>query len=138
MYTAAPLNPDRNVTMDPRPRLLIVDDSPVALSFLSAVLQGTYDVETAGDGEDAISKATATVPDLIVTDSLMPNVDGFDLIRRLRASQATASIPIVMLTSSDLADDEIRLRTPQPNAIVRKSTSIEPLLEQVAKLLLAK
>ena len=138
MYTAAPLNPDRNVTMDPRPRLLLVDDSPVALSFLSAVLQGTYDVETAGDGEDAISKATATVPDLIVTDSLMPNVDGFDLIRRLRASQATASIPIVMLTSSDLADDEIRLRTPQPNAIVRKSTSIEPLLEQVAKLLLAK
>lgn len=124
--------------MVPRPRLLIVDDSPVALSFLSAVLQGTYDVDTAGDGEDAISKATATVPDLIVTDSLMPNVDGFDLIRRLRASHATASIPIVMLTSSDQADDEIRLRTPQPNAIVRKSTSIEPLLEQVAKLLLAK
>jgi CheY-like chemotaxis protein len=124
--------------MAPRPRLLIVDDSPVALSFLSAVLQVTYDVDTAGDGEDAISKAIASVPDLIVTDSLMPNVDGFELIRRLRASAATASIPIVMLTSSDLADDEIRLRTPRPDAIVRKSTSIEPLLEQVARLLSSK
>lgn len=121
--------------MSRRTRLLIVDDSPVALSFLRAVLQNTYDVDTAIDGMDALPKVLATVPDLVVTDSLMPHIDGFELIRRLRENPATASIPVVMLTSSDTTDDEIRGRMPQPDAMVRKSTSIEPLLEEVARLL---
>jgi CheY-like chemotaxis protein len=121
--------------MSRRPRLLVVDDSPVALSFLRAVLQNTYDVDTAIDGLDALPKVL-TVPDLVVTDSLMPNIDGFELIRRLRENPTTASIPVVMLTSSEATDDEIRGRSPQPDAMVRKSTSIEPLLEEVARLLL--
>ena len=123
--------------MSRRPRLLIVDDSPVALSFLRAVLQNTYEVDTAIDGLDALPKVLAAVPDLVVTDSLMPHIDGFELIRRLRENPATASIPIVMLTSSDATDDEIRGRMPQPDAMVRKSTSIDPLLEEVARLLLS-
>ena len=117
------------------PRVLIVDDSPVALSFLRAVFQSTYDVDTAVDGEDAMQKARAQTPDLVVTDSLMPKVDGFELIGLLREYPPTAAIPVVMLTSSDAADDEIRSRTPQPNALVRKSTTIEPLLQEVARLL---
>jgi CheY-like chemotaxis protein len=121
--------------MSHRPRVLIVDDSPVALSFLRAVLQSAYDVDTAVDGEDAMRKALAHTPDLVVTDSLMPNVDGFELIGRLRQHPPTASIPIVMLTSSDAADDEIRSRTPQPDAMVRKSTTIDPLLQEVTRLL---
>ena len=124
--------------MSQRPRVLIVDDSPVALSFLRAVFQGTYDVDTAVDGEDAMQKIAAHAPDVVVTDSLMPNVDGFELIGLLRAHSPTAAIPVVMLTSSDAADEEIRSRTPQPDALVRKSTTIDPLLEEVAKLLRAK
>ena len=123
--------------MSQRLRALIVDDSPVALSFLRAVFHGTYDVETAVDGEDAMQKATAQPPDIVVTDSLMPKVDGFELIALLRAHPPTASIPVVMLTSSDAADEEIRSRTPQPDALVRKSTTIDPLLDIVAKLLQA-
>lgn len=121
--------------MPHRPRVLIVDDSPVALSFLRAVFQSTYEVDTAVDGEDAMQKVLAHPPDLVVTDSLMPNVDGFELVGRLREHPPTASIPVVMLTSSDAGDEEIRLRSPQPDAIVRKSTSIDPLLQEVARLL---
>ncbi len=121
--------------MSQRSRVLIVDDSPVALSFLRAVFQGTYDVDTAVDGEDAMQKVIAHAPDIVVTDSLMPKVDGFELIGLLRAHPPAASIPVVMLTSSDAADDEIKSRAPQPDALVRKSTTIEPLLEVVAKLL---
>ena len=124
--------------MSQRLRVLIVDDSPVALSFLRAVFHGTYDVDTAVDGEDGMQKATAQPPDIVVTDSLMPKVDGFELIALLRAHPPTASIPVVMLTSSDAADEEIRSRTPQPDALVRKSTTIDPLLEEVAKLLRAR
>ena len=137
MYTAQPPFPS-NRQMPHRPRVLIVDDSPVALSFLRAVFQSTYDVDTAVDGADAMQKALAQAPDLVVTDSLMPNVDGFELIARLREHPPTASIPIVMLTSSDAGDEEIRSRTPQPDSIVRKSTSIEPLLQEVARLLISK
>ena len=124
--------------MPHRPRVLIVDDSPVALSFLRAVFQSTYDVDTAVDGEDAMQKTLAQAPDLVVTDSLMPNVDGFELIARLREHPPTATIPIVMLTSSEAGDEEIRSRTPQPDAIVRKSTSIDPLLQEVSRLLTSK
>jgi CheY-like chemotaxis protein len=121
--------------MNRRFRLLIVDDSPVALSFLRAVLQGTYDVDTANDGEDALQKALEASPDLIVTDSLMPNVDGFELIRRLRLHPSTAPIPVVMLTSSEDTDDDVYARAPQPDAMIRKSTSIDPLLQVVRGLL---
>jgi CheY-like chemotaxis protein len=133
MYTAQPRQRARIATMSDRPRVLIVDDSPVALSFLRAVLQGTYEVDTAVDGEDAMQKAIAQTPNLIVTDSLMPKVDGFELIGLLRQHPPTATIPVVMLTSSEAADDEIRTRSPQPTALVRKSTDIEPLLREIAR-----
>ena len=124
--------------MSRRFRLLIVDDSPVALSFLRAVLQSTYDVETADDGDEALEKALADAPDLIVTDSMMPNVDGFELIRRLRDHSKTAPIPVVMLTSSETTDDDTYARTPHPDAMLRKSTSIDPLLHVVRELLRAR
>jgi CheY-like chemotaxis protein len=123
--------------MTRRFRLLIVDDSPVTLSFLRAVLQSTYDVDTAIDGEDALQKALAVTPDLIVTDSLMPNVDGFELIRRLREHSRTAPIPVVMLTSSENTDDDLYANAPQPDAVIRKSPSIDPLLHVVRQLLRA-
>ncbi len=125
-------------TMAPRLRLLIVDDSPVALSFLQAVFKSVYDVETANDGEQGLAKALASAPDLIVTDSLMPKVDGFELIRRLKTHPSTVDTPVVMLTSSDISDEEYTSRTPRPDALVAKSMKIEPLLAEVKALLLAR
>lgn len=118
-----------------RSRLLVVEDSPVALALLQAVLRVDYEVETATDGEMAIEKALTAVPDLVVTDSLMPKVDGFELIRRLREHPATAKVPIVMLTSSEATEEDFGIGLPRPNAVVRKSTSLDPLLEQISYLL---
>lgn len=120
----------------PHPRLLIVDDSPVALSFLEAVFRGvSFDVETAGNGGEGIDKALRLLPDLIITDGLMPDVDGFELVRRLKEDPTTAHIPIVMLTSGDINDDEYTSRDPQPNALVTKSMQFEPLIDTVKSLL---
>jgi DNA-binding response OmpR family regulator len=122
--------------MADRFRLLIVDDSPVALSFLQAVLKSaSYDVDTASDGEAGFVKALSGLPDLIVTDGLMPGIDGFELIRRLKADPATMDIPVLMLTSGDVDDDEFSSRVPQPDAMVVKSPSIDPLLDGVKALL---
>ena len=117
---------------------MIVDDSPVALAFLEAVFRGAhYQVETASNGVEGLDKALRNAPDLIVTDGLMPDVDGFELVRRLRAHPETLHVPVVMLTSVDTLDPEYSSRVPQPDALVAKSMQIEPLMETV-KALLAK
>jgi len=67
----------------------------------------------------------------------MPDVDGYELVRRLRNHPETAAVPVVMLTSVDTLDPEFSSRVPQPDALVAKSMEIEPLMKQV-KALLAK
>lgn len=123
-------------TPSSRRRLLIVDDSPTALVFLEAIFKGaSYDVATAATGAEGIQKATQTLPDLVITDGIMPDVDGFDLIKAMKAHPPTATIPVVMLTSGDFRDQEYASRTPQPDAYVAKSMQLEPLMKQVAELL---
>lgn len=116
-------------------RVLIVDDSAVALSFLQAVLKGAkYEVETASTGEDGLEKALSGQPDLIITDSLMPTMDGFELIRQLRAHPQTSHIPIVLLTSGDITSPEYASCDPAPDALVAKSMAIDPLLQTLTLL----
>jgi two-component system alkaline phosphatase synthesis response regulator PhoP len=115
---------------------LVVDDSPTALVFLEAMLKSAnYDVETAPSAREGIEKAMRVVPDLVITDGIMPDIDGFDLIRKLREHPATAKVPVVMLTSGDFRDAEFAGRVPQPDAYVAKSMEFEPLMKKVASLL---
>jgi CheY-like chemotaxis protein len=119
-----------------RPRLLIVDDSPTALVFLEAIFKGAgYDVATATTGAEGIEKALQLVPDLVITDGIMPDVDGFDLIKAMKDHPPAAAIPVVMLTSGDFGDAEYSSRVPQPDAYVAKSMQLDPLMKQVADLL---
>lgn len=78
------------------------------------------------------------MPDLVITDGIMPDVDGFDVIRRMKEHPPTAAIPVVMLTSGDFHDAEYASRVPQPDAYVAKSMQIEPLMKQVTALLAKK
>lgn len=116
--------------------LLLVDDSPVALAYLETMFRGAgYSVDTATNGGEAFEKATKTVPTLVVTDGLMPDVDGYELIRRLKEYPGTADVPVIMLTSADVTDPEHLGRTPKPDAIVLKSMQFDPLLNAVKRLL---
>ncbi len=81
-------------------KILMVDDSRTALMMTSMALKRLpYEVATAADGEEALAKAIADPPDLIVLDVLMPKLDGFETCRRLRAREATKDVPIIMLTT---------------------------------------
>ena len=91
-------------------------------------------METAATGADGIEKALRLVPDLVITDGIMPDVDGFEVIRRMKEHPPAAHIPVVMLTSGDFHDAEYASRVPQPDAYVAKSMQLEPLLKQVAAL----
>lgn len=118
------------------PKLLVVDDSATVLSFLQAMLESEhFDVMTATDGHDGLAKVHQSMPDLVVTDSIMPGLDGFDFLRALREDPATESLPVVMLTAGDPQDPEYAHRQPRPDAFVKKSADLGPLLKEIQEAL---
>jgi DNA-binding response OmpR family regulator len=89
-------------------KILIAEDDEFMLRLIQGILEGEgYTVITARDGAEAKVIALREIPDLIVTDYLMPNVNGIQLIRELKSQLATSYIPIVMLTGIDEVDLEV-------------------------------
>ena len=82
-----------------RPRLLIVDDNADMRGYLARLLRERYDVETLPDGEAALGAARARRPDLILSDVMMPRLDGFALVRELRADSGLKTIPVILLSA---------------------------------------
>ena|SRR5215469_5146181 len=83
-----------------RKRILVVDDDPELVELVSFNLKHAgYAIGTASNGVEAIKKARTLVPDLILLDVMMPELDGFAVCEILRRDSATASIPIMMLTA---------------------------------------
>ena len=117
-------------------RVLVVDDSETVVNFLRMVLESQkYEVDTASDGHEGLAKALQSLPDLIITDSIMPGMDGFSLLHALRANPATEAVPVIMLTSGDPHDPDHIVRDPKPDAFVKKSADLEPLLAEVRQAL---
>lgn len=90
-------------------RVLVVDDTPMNLKVVEARLGAEYyDVITAINGTEAIVRAKADRPDIILLDVMMPGIDGFETCRRLKADSETRHIPIIMLTSLNQREDLLR------------------------------
>jgi CheY-like chemotaxis protein len=87
--------------------ILVVEDSmPVAAIIQTALVKEGYKVLLASDGLDALKVAIAERPKLIITDSVMPRMDGYGLLRAIKANPMTSDIPIIMLTSKASTEDE--------------------------------
>jgi two-component system, OmpR family, alkaline phosphatase synthesis response regulator PhoP len=85
--------------------ILVVDDDPKIVRVVEINLtQAGYQVRTAADGEEALAAATQERPDLVLLDVMMPRLDGFETLKRLKADPALTDIPVVMLTAR--AQDE--------------------------------
>src|SRR5919108_3972354 len=82
------------------PRILIADDQPMNVDILQARLAvHGYEILTAGDGEEALTKARAERPDLILLDIMMPKLDGMEVCRHLKADDSLPFMPIIMVTA---------------------------------------
>ena len=90
------------------PRILVVEDNPDLRQHLAKSLGQRWGIATANDGEQGYRDAARRLPDLIVSDLMMPNVDGFEMLQRLREDIATSHIPVLFLTARQ--DHETRLR----------------------------
>lgn len=88
--------------------ILVVDDEPVNVELLEAYLHSEHEVITAFNGFEAIEKAQAKKPDLILLDIMMPDINGFEVCKILKSSKDTAHIPIIMVTALSNRDDRAR------------------------------
>jgi two-component system OmpR family response regulator len=115
-------------------RLLVVEDDLNILELLSASLRfAGFEVVTASSGGDAVHTARDARPDLIVLDVMLPDLDGFDVIRKLR--DGGTRIPVVFLTARDATDDKIRGLTLGGDDYVTKPFSLEELTARIRAVL---
>jgi CheY-like chemotaxis protein len=114
-------------------RVLIIDDSPSVLRLLQFVFESEhYDVVTAADGAEGLKKIGEQLPDVVITDSIMPVMDGFAFLQKLKEQPITRHIPVIMLTSEDPDSSDQLTRDPKPDAFIRKSADFAPLLNKVS------
>ena len=128
--TPADVNPA--VPAARRINLLLVDDSEDFLDYLSGVLSCDYHVITATDGQEALNKMETLCPDIVLTDVMMPNMDGNELCRRIKANPATTNIPVVMLTARLTEENEKESRDCGADDYFTKPFDIKVLQEHIA------
>lgn len=89
-----------------QPLVLLVDDTPENLTLMSELLADSYRVKVANHGAKGLRIAAESLPDLILLDIMMPEIDGYEVCRRLKADPATAEIPVIFLTAKTEQADE--------------------------------
>ena len=110
-------------------RILVVDDDPVLSELVSYILRAEgYEAVVANDGEDGLRKFQATQPDLVVLDVTMPEMDGFEVCKRIRT---VASTPIIMLTAQGSEDAIVRGLDIGADDYVTKPFQLKPFMARV-------
>jgi two-component system, OmpR family, response regulator len=118
----------------PTARLLVVEDEPNILELLSASLRyAGFDVVTAADGDQAVHAAQRHRPDLIVLDVMLPDMDGFEVLHRLRSGGTRT--PVVFLTARDATEDKVRGLTLGGDDYVTKPFSLEEVIARIQAVL---
>lgn len=126
------------VAPDRFPRIAIVDDSPEARRLIRRIMQsqGNFTFYEASDGKTAIEVIRQELPDLVILDLMMPEVDGFGVIEAMRANPDTANIPVIVSTAKELTGDEKSRLEGQIQALLQKGDFMnDEFLEEVRSLL---
>src|SRR5262249_53489490 len=116
-------------------RILLADDNTDLREYAQRLLAEHYEVEAVGDGEVALAAARARRPDLIVSDVMMPQLDGFGLIRELRADAKLRDVPVIVLSARAGEEARIEGRSKGAGDYLVKPFSARELLVRVGALL---
>jgi len=87
--------------------LLIVEDNTEVRRYVAGIMSEQYNILAAPDGESGLTKAFEYIPDIIISDVMMPKMDGFQLCTKLKSDTRTSHIPIILLTAKATAKDKI-------------------------------
>lgn len=125
------INP--NIDVD-KLKVLIVDDVPLNILLVRKMLGlFTFKVKTAANGQQALDMISNEVPDLMLLDLMMPGIDGFEVIRRVRASDDTKDLPIIILSALNSEADIVKGMELGANDFVNKPIIMERLINSVVK-----
>lgn len=128
--TTTPITPEKE-----RGTVLVVEDNDDIALYITALLEAHYEIRTAANGYEALLAAEELHPDLIVTDLMMPEMDGYELCNRVRNSELLCHIPIVVVTARGEDEDRIRALENGADAYLQKPFNAEELLVRVEKLI---
>ena len=115
--------------------ILIVDDNADIRAYLRTILQGKYQVSEAADGQQGLAVANEIVPDIIVSDVMMPVMNGLEFCQRVKDGTATSHIPVILLTARALSSHQIEGYQSGADAYITKPFSAELLLARIDNLL---
>jgi DNA-binding response OmpR family regulator len=121
------------MSMDSRPRVLIVDDNPDLLHILGQLLAAEYDVITARRGEEGVSLAQTIRPDVVILDLQLPGMDGIEAGRWMK--REAPQVPILVLTAMGKGESENVLRSGCCDAFMAKPAPLNAIRAKVAELL---
>lgn len=133
----APLPPESEAELggnnekESRPRILLVDDNPDMLAYLSRLLAGSYQVQGVADGTSALDAALSDPPDLVLSDVMMPGLDGFALLRELRRDPRTTAVPVILLSARAGEDELVEGLEARADDYLSKPFSARELLARV-------
>jgi diguanylate cyclase (GGDEF)-like protein len=123
--------------MESKSNILVVDDNPDKLSLIEAALSlAGYNVTTATDGDEALTSIDSYQPDLVITDVMMPRMNGYELAQRIRANPVTKFIPVIMQTAAGRRSEDLR-RASEVGALgyITDPTDLDLLLARTRTLL---
>lgn len=116
-------------------RILVVDDDALNVEMLEEYLSVHYEIVTASNGSGALNMVEQTSPDLIILDSIMPGLNGFNVCRRLKTDEKTRSIPIIMITAFNEIQDKLKAKEAGADDFISKPTNFSDLSARVTLLL---
>lgn len=124
-----------NKTEEDRPTLLLIEDNADMRSMLKLQLSDKYHAITARDGTEGLYKINHFHPDIIITDLLMPGIDGMEVLRNVRHDFSISHIPIIVLTSKNTEEDKMEAIKTGANAFITKPFSSTYLIARIEQLL---
>lgn len=118
-----------------KPLALVIDDNDDIRSMVSTLLSDTYNVIQAADGSDGLRAAAKYIPDIVVSDVMMPGMDGLEFCRRLKGEISTSHIPVLLLTACSLDEQRAQGYRSGADGYVSKPFSAEVLLSRCESLI---
>ena len=115
--------------------ILVVDDNPDVVEYVTVALARDYDVLSASNGQDGIAKARKDMPSLIISDVMMPGMDGYELCRRVKADEFLRHIPVILLTAKAALSDKVEGLEAGSDDYISKPFSTRELRARIRNLL---